>query len=312
MAYFRRFYRKNRNLKSKKNFTRYDKIVYRRGIKQPQNRMQQYAKPPTLQKVIQIVNKAVNKNVENKMSNNVTADLPICQFGTTTPIWWLTSFDNFFDIGGGVQENQRIGNRFKLKSWKIKCLVSPATDGLYITSGANPIYNYLPGSYQGTLKVFLGKLINGSNTISTNIDKFYQNGNTSISPVGAKLEQLYTINNDLYKIYTNRTYKMGMSAVPDTAEIESAGVTAQGIGTSPNNDFNLTKTFTVDVLKYIGKNATIKFNDASTTAIVPSTLEGLCLWALWTPVTGDLAVNASKPNSWYRMTMNTFFEYEDA
>jgi hypothetical protein len=272
--------------------------------------MEKYSRAPTLQKVIQIVNKAVNKNVENKMSNNLIVDLPICIFSTTAPQWWITSFSNFFDIGPGTGQNQRIGNRFKLKTWKIRCLISPTSDGQINLS------SYLPNSFQGTLKIFLGKQISGGNNITPALPNFYQNGNASISPVGAKVEQLYTINNDVYKVYTSRTYKMGMSAVPAMAETETVGtpsVTNQLIQMNPNNDFSLTKTFTIDVLKYIGKNATIKFNDASTTAQVPSTMEGLYIWALWTPITGDLANQGSTKNtSWYRMTMNTFFEYEDA
>jgi len=306
MAYYRKSYRKTGVLRKRLNYSKYTRKAYIRGIKQVTDKMKQYAKPPTLQKVINIVNKAVNKNVENKMSNNTSQDLPICIFSGATPQWWITSFSNFFDLGPGVAENQRIGNRFKLKSWKIKCLVSPTTDGLV------NLQAYLSSSYQGTLKVFLGKQISGGNNITPALTNFYQNGNTSISPVGAKLEQLYTINNDVYKIYTTRTFKMGMSAVPDMAQTETGGVTTQLINTNPNNDFSLTKTFTIDVLRYIGKNATIRFNDASTTAQVPSTMEGIYLWALWTPVTGDLSPQPTRPNSWYRMTMNTFFEYEDA
>jgi len=307
MPYFRR---KTGVLRNRRSYTRYSKKKYISGIKQVTDKMKTYAKAPTLQKVIQIVNKAVNSNVENKMSNNTTQDIPICIFSSPTPQWWVHSFANFFDLGVGTAQNQRIGNRFKLKTWKIKCLVSPTTDG----DPTIPVSSFLPNSFQRTLRVFLGKQIGGGNNITSALANFYQNGNTSISPTGAKLEQLYTINNDVYKVYTQRTYKMGMSVVPDTAQtIIAGGNTNQLINTNPNNDFSLTKTFTIDVLKYIGKNATIRFNDGSTTAQVPSTMEGLYLWALWSPVTGSLAnQGADKNTSWYRMTMNTFFEYEDA
>lgn len=312
MAFYRKFSRGRGVRRGNYNNVKYVKQDYKRGIKQVNNKMGAYAKRPTLQKVIQVVNKAINKNAENKMSNNATGTQPICNYAGVKPQWWLYSFDTFFDMSGGTAQAQRIGNRFKLKTWKIKCLISPATDGI---NPANWASTYLSGTFQGTLTVFLGKQINGKSIFdNAQLEKLYQNGNTSIDPVGNKLEQLYTINNDIYKIYTKRTYKMGVSDLPDTQTqfTSASGLTTPLVGINPNNDYKLTQTFTIDVLKYIGKNATIKFNDSSSSAQVPSSMEGLHMWAIWSPISSDLSQQASRPNSFYSMTMNTFFEYEDS
>ena len=305
MAYFRKFARGRGVRRGNYNNVKYVKQEYKRGIKQVNNKMGIYAKRPTLQKVIQVVNKAINKNAENKLSNNTTYTQAIVNYSGVKPQWWIYPFDTLFDMSAGTAQAQRIGNRFKLKTWKIKCLISPKTN-----QGDSGI---LPNTFQGTITVYLGKQINGKSIFdNTQLEKFYQNGNTSIDPIGNRLEQLYTVNTDIYKIYTKRTYKMGVAAIADRQQTVTGGVTTQTAAMNNNNDMKLSQIFTIDVLKYIGKNATIKFNDSATSAQMPSSMEGLHLWAVFAPITGDIAQSISFPNSFYEMTMNTFFEYEDS
>jgi len=311
MGYFRR---KSGVLKSNKSYTKYKRVKYIRGIKQPNDKMGKYAKPPTLQKVIQLINSKVSSVIENKKSANFEIDNVVLNYTTISgPIWYNTgtTYSTMWNMGNGTGEQERIGNRYKVKKWTIKGFIYPNFSATNSMSGSA-----MADSFQGKITVYLGKLTNG-NQLPQSLSLLFQNGNTDVDPLGKVKEQLYPINTDKYKIYWKRTFNVGCSTPNYNQYTAISGpdpgdpVAGLPVNVYSNNDLKLHSQFTIDVLKYIGKNATIKFNDGDQTAYIPSTMKGLTLFATFAPFVNDLAASAT-PNSFYKIWSNTFYEYEDA
>ena len=311
MAYFRK--RKTGVQKGKNTYTRYNRVKYVRGIKQPNNKMGEYARAPTLQKVVSLINQKMSAAIENKKSANFEFDDHIVKWApSTNPVWYGTGtlYNTMFDISNGAGEFQRLGNKYKLKKWTIKGFIYPSLNA------NTKLSDCLGNSYQGKVTVFLGKRINGDR-ITGQLENLFQNGNTTIDPVGAVKEQIYNINDDKYKIYWKRSFNMGLAA-PLTSNYDSPATPG---GRDPlanlnynvyaNNDLKLHRQFNINVTNYIGKNATIKFNDNNATAFLPAPLEGLSLFAVWAPYVQDLSAEA-QINSFYKIWSNATYEYEDA
>ena len=312
MGYFRR--RKSGVLKSNKTFTKVKFIRYNKGIKQPSDKMGKYAKPPTLQKVIQLINSKVSSIVENKKSANFEVDSVVLNYTTISgPIWFNTgtTYSTMWNMQNGTGEQERIGNRYKVKKWLIKGFIYPNFTAVNIESGSA-----MADSFQGKVTVYLGKLTNG-NQLPQSLSLLFQNGNTDVDPVGKVKEQLFPINTDKYKIYWKRSFNVGCSQ-PNTNQYTAPSspggnqpVANLPVNVYSNNDLRLHSQFTINVLNYIGKNATIKFNDGDQTAYIPSTMKGLTLFATFAPFVNDLATS-NTPNSFYKIWSNSFYEYEDA
>jgi len=318
MGYFRR---KSGVLKNNKSYTKYNRVKYVRGIKQPNDKMKAYGKPPTLQKVIQLINRKVSSVIENKKSANFETDSHVVLYANSTsaPVWFGTGtlFNTMFDISNGSGEFERIGNRYKLKKWMIKGFIYPA-----ISAGNdfNSLQSYyLANTFQGKITVYLGKRVNGDRTTGQ-LEQLFQNGNTNLDPLGAVKEQIYHINDDKYKIYWKRSFNVGMSApllnnyvVPSSSSDPGDPLGNLAVNSIlPNNDLKLHRQFTIDVTKYIGKNATIKFNDNNAAAQIPAPMQGLALFATFAPFAQDIAPTTTLLNSFYKIWSNTYYEYEDA
>ena len=312
MGYFRK---RTGVLRSNRTFTKYNRVKYVKGIKQPNDKMGKYAKPPTLQKVIQLINSKVSSVVENKKSANHEIDANVLNYTLLSgPIWFNTgtTYSTMWNMGNGAGEQERIGNRYKVKKWTIKGFIYPA---LHEGGDYNDIERYyLPHSFQGKITVYLGKLTNG-NQLPQSLSLLLQNGNTDVDPIGKVKEQLFPINNDKYKIYWKRTFNVGFSAPLQSNFSNNTTPNHNVLNVNsilPNNDLKLHSQFTIDVLKYIGKNATIKFNDGDQTAYIPSSMKGLTLFATFAPFDKDLTGDDRVANSFYKIWSNSFYEYEDA
>jgi len=136
-----------------------------------------------------------------------------------------------------------------------------------------------------------------------------QNGNSSIAPYGTQFDRLYPINRDLYKVFWERTFKMGNAGANPTI---GSPTIATYYPVQGNNDFKMVESFGLDVCKYIGKDAKITYNDNSNVAITPAFLNNITLAAYWSPFTGDLAPSTVNNNIWFKINLVSYFEYEDA
>jgi len=152
MPYFRR---KTGVQRGKNTYTRYNRVKYIRGIKQPNNKMGEYAKAPTLQKVVQLINRKMSSVIENKKSSNFEFDDHIVKWAAgQSPVWYITgtTYNNIFDISNGPGEFERIGNKYKLKKWMIKGFIYPSIPGEQ--NWNNLVDNALLHSFQGKVTIY--------------------------------------------------------------------------------------------------------------------------------------------------------------
>jgi len=253
------------------------------------------------------VNALISAKIENKISASQQDDRPISYWPSgTNPLWFDHNFTtlNFFNLAQGVGQGDRIGNTIKLKRWVIKGLLQPSFTRPPVDPYQANVFD--PVTFQGTATVYLVKFRNGL-PIPAGIPKLFQDGNTAIDPLGYATDKLQPINKDIYKVYWSKRFKMGCS---NTA-VNSSG-TAQNMPLFANNDYKLTASFGLDVCKYVGRNAKITYEDGSSVACLPSTLENLSLVCVWSPVSGIMAMDADHPYNWTYCAMTSYFEYEDA
>lgn len=252
--------------------------------------------------VNKLVKTAIANNVENKQTDTKVYINPVSSC-TSTGIKWLnmSSFHSsafggtgLFEITRGTQQNHRIGNIIKLKRWVIKGHICPRASGYAFTES-----NFLVNTMQGYITVYFGKRKDGG-TMDNALPNLLQSGAFSVTPNGSAQQIFYTQNNDYYKIYWKKRFKMS----PAYMMTSSTTVT-------PNNDFDTTRTFGFDVCKYICKNLKINFDD-QVDQPTNSILNDLALFAIWTPAVGDMALNPVGYNSYYQIVVNTYAEYEDA
>lgn len=354
------YYRKSGVLRGKKTFVRYTRNSYKKGIKQANNKMGAYGRAPTLQKVISLINQATSKTrkltkaQEKKESTNVELGGPVIKWAHSQaePTFFFKNFNGIFDtITQGTTSMSRIGNKFLLKKLLVQVMIHPSDNYLRLYASGDTwrnFPNHLGNSYQGYTTFWIGKRIDGV-AFDDTLNLLLQNGNSSVTPKGRMYDQLYRLNKDVYKVYYKRVMKCGMSEVPDfntswnvpsqSQQADNEGnysTTATGpiakfqnIQMMPNNDYKLTHKFHVDITKFIGKDATIKYNDGANNAIVPSTLRGLAMWTTWSPCVGDTVKEsnsaalqsqtandsgsgyASTPESFFHIHTTTMFEYMD-
>jgi len=251
------------------------------------------------------VNQVIAKNVENKISNTIVSNPYVATWASgTMPTWAHKNFDSMFNMVQGTSMWQRIGNRIKLKRWVMKGLIHPANENDPYSSGAT----FLRHSYQGTVTVFLLKGVNATYP-TANLPQLLQDGNTSKNPTGQLMDQLYSINKDQYKVYWSRKFKVGPS---QTGTPVAGGSYTTPVPLVSNNEYKATATFGLDICKYIGKDAIIKYNDNDSGAFLPPSMVGLTMCAIWSPIAGNLGPQAGTPNSYYAINFTSFIEYEDA
>jgi len=243
------------------------------------------------------VNQIIARNVENKFSTPLNYNRPVCIWTATAPTWFVYNFDGGFNLAQGVQQNQRIGNIVKLKKWIIKGQVAPRFE---VNPSTSTDIN-LRYSNQGLCKLYLCKKINGD-IPPTNLQYFFQSGNSYYDPTGGSFDQLLAVNKDQYKVYWSKSFKLS----------PSQPLQADGNFYWANNDFRCVANFYIDCTKYIGKNATLRFEDSATQAQIPPSMKGLSLVAIWCPYVGQMVQTPSHPNSYYQVVFSSYFSYEDA
>jgi len=168
----------------------------------------------------------------------------------------------------------------------------------------------------GYVDIYFGKYTLNTSYVDAELQKFYQSGATDITPSGTTQEQLYNVNRDLYKIYYHKRFKMGANSTSHSG-------TAPNENSPQSNGFGLTRSFGFDVCKYVLKNNTLKFDEATTTAL-DANMENLTLWAVFHPAAGNVGLTTIYPvfspypattslqTSFYEINAMSYFEFEDA
>lgn len=255
------------------------------------------------------VNQVIARNVEDKNTVTKTIMLDICSKTTSTTTWanWVagSSSTGTFIIPQGTAVNQRIGNTIKLKRWIIKGLIQPNPSFMNVQSSTSLLTN----TQVGYVDIYFGRLLNNLTAVPNTLDKMYKNGGTDLTPTGAFDEQLFTMNNDLYKVYYHKRFKLGAGS-----QYNSVLTSNVPTSTEPqSNDFNLTRSFGFDVTKYVLKNKPLKYDELSTQPQCAD-LSTLTFWAVFHSAIGTFSNNGGATNqtSFYQIQLITYAEYEDA
>lgn len=176
----------------------------------------------------------------------------------------LTTFDVLTPLDGviqGTNNGQRLGDTIKIRKLKVRGYVnldsSRADDPLYLK---NPMY----------VKLFIGRrkdsIANPNTTVipgvSNAFDNILQNGPIPAAPQNLPSDMYRMINNDTYKIYATRFFKIG-NAAPSNDPSTSAQY---------NNDFSFARHFDIDLSKHIDL---VRYNPGTTT--IASNL-GMYMW----------------------------------
>jgi len=286
--------------KKKSSFSKVSKYV-KKGSKS-KSAMTPRTATETIKKYVKM---QIAKQIENKVSTSSKFTGNLVDYTATDPIWFYANYNNFFDLSEGVAQGQRVGNQIRLKRWIIKGFVTPDQNtpiGLETTP-------YQINGFQGFVRLMLLKRRDNT-AVGHYLNNLLQNGNSSIAPYGTQFDRLYPINKDLYKVFWERTFKVGNAAA--NPSIGSSPTLANYYPLQANNDFKMVESFGLDVCQYIGKDAKITYNDNSITAITPSFLNNITLAAYWSPFTGDLSDSVTYYKCWYKIDLLSYFEYEDA
>lgn len=284
------------------------------------------------------VNAVIARNVENKYTASVTYKSEVASINrnrdsqgqmTTSGQYYVWAPGNgvngMFNISQGTSIQQRIGNKIKLKRWIIKGMIQPndtfaQAPAVPLTpppgQGAGTSTGIGQNSFVGYVTLYFGRRMDNLTPVGNDLNKFFQNGATDITPISNLQETLYPINKDLYKVYFRRRFKVGtgsgFSGGGSTLVYDPAP-TAPGA-----NGFGLTKSFGFDVCKYIAKNKVITFDESDTTPQYDN-IENLCIWAHFVPCAGNYEVvdpgqapSTSQNKTFYVINALSYAEYEDA
>jgi len=245
------------------------------------------------------VNAVISRNVENKFSVPLNYNAPVLNWTAVSPTWFHYNFDGAFNLSQGVTQSTRVGNICKIKKWIIKGQIAPRFE---VNPSSSTAIN-LRYSNQGICKIMLLKKANGD-IPPFNLQYLFQSGNSYIDPTGSSFDQLLAINKDQYKVYWQRSFKLSPSQPNDNSSSTNLFWA--------NNDFKCVANFGLDVTKYIGKNATLKYEDSNLNAQIPPSMKGLTLVAIWCPYVGQMVQTTANPLSYYQVTFSSYFSYEDA
>lgn len=274
---------------AKKNF----KKGYKTGRYRKSN-----AKSVPVKKTIQtMIKKEIAKNIENKYTGTVIQEQSVLQLQVedSTPTYTWFTFNPYnqtmFQLASGTDQNERIGNKIKLKRYVIKGSVF--YDYNYDLSN-NPYYL---GS-QMYVDVYIGRL-NNEGQVQSDLPGLLQQGPTTHTPVGQLSERTMSVNRDDYKVYWHKRFKVG-----NTLQ-------------ASNNDYSLNEDFGVDLCKLCCKNKILKYSDEADTNNDPndSLISSLTMWAVGTSPTGDITTDAQITLNVFspvKIVASAYAEYEDA
>lgn len=208
-------------------------------------------------------------------------------WGLDNGIYQLHPNQNRIQISLGVQQNQRVGNRVRMKSSYIS--------GIFYTQQQNATYNPTPKPVEVLCMIY--RKIGGGNTIDTTMSGFFQNGGGTTTPTGSLIDLTLPVNKDAYKVYYRRVFKIGPADNTGTGS-------SIGLQYFANNDYKRNQRFFIPLTKYLDKN--IRFNDSNNNC--QNDVVYMAMIPLMADGTINTAGNALLPVS---CIMNQVYNYTD-
>jgi len=236
-----------------------------------------------------LIRREISRNVENKTIQYRASKIPIVSYNNSTfgsRIFPISPYTGYCQIDQGVSQDERVGNRVKIKNATLKFIMNPLP--------YNATFNPLPEPMEVVMWLFYDKWDN--TTIPNPTTDFIQNGGSSTALSSNLMDTISKVNTDRYRLLTKRTFKLGYS-----------NSTGQGVSTAQpfaqNNDFKLNIKRTINFTKYLVKN--VKYNDNNS---VPSVRGLYCMFEA-VPADGGTAGTAQES---CEVSYQINLDYEDA
>lgn len=197
--------------------------------------------------VKKIVNRQIDKNVEDKYVSYTLSNVALCNILNTS---WLnigvgilpiSPRPSYLAISQGTGQANRLGNSIRIKKVYMNLVMWPLP--YQMTTNANP----RPLDIQ--LIFFKTK---GQSSSSPSITDFFQLGNSNTTFQGTLVDLTRTVNKDKFIYLGQKKYKLGY------AEYNGTGTNTAQQGNT-NNDYKMNIITKLDVTKYLNK--IYKFND---------------------------------------------------
>lgn len=231
------------------------------------------------------VMKVVNKHRELKQAQ-YTVDSNLNAISGTSwgnlGVQALSPYGGYTAIAQGTGQGDRIGNRIEIVKSRMTITTCPLPYN--VTTNPTPQPQY----------VFIWLLqVKNSVAVPTNMNNFFQSGDSSVSGAGTWVDGQREMNSDLVVLKKQLVLKSGYAAAVGT------GFQA-GPQDFANNDFNLNNDLTIDITPFMPKR--IVFNDTGTTP------ESNTLWLIMETVNADgTSQAAALLPTHYVLTVSTQF-----
>lgn len=210
-----------------------------------------------------MVNRAVSRTEEKKESNIYSLNSPLPpsnNAGWTASSICISPALSGFNIGQGVGQGQRIGNKIRVKRSWVKGIIHPSI--------FDPSVNLQPLPIQIRMIIFKDKFNRTSQPPAVALDLFQQ-GSSFLAPQNDLVDMILEFNRDRYQIYHDQVMKLGNADYSGTGAVPA-------FQEFTNNDFSYNCEFKVETTKFLPK--TIDYNDASNSPMTDS------LWMIFLPV----------------------------
>lgn len=197
------------------------------------------------------VKMVIQKEAEKKQANYTVIDKPIVAYNNTNVGWASTIVPvspnaSYLAISQGTGDGQRVGNRIKIASLKLKGILHPrAYDA---STNVQPVPQFV--------RVWLLYDKQDPNAVPAPTNDFLQSGSTTTSLSSTVGDVISEVNRDRYVVKYDKIFKVGF------ATYNEAGV-AQTFQNFANNDFKLTQMLEIDITSMIPSTYVYNDNNSS-------------------------------------------------
>lgn len=195
------------------------------------------------------VKKAISMNIENKcVQINGGSSFGNVRESPDFNVYPMCPLSGYWTVGQGVGQGSRIGNIIKTKKVYLNYVIRPNPYDVTVNPSCRPCEVQLMLGYVKNTPCFA--------PVPGDIDVLFNNGSSTVAPVGTLKDLISVVNTDYWTIKKRWTHKIGYSS----AEGTGGNVANQFFA---NNDFKLNVVRRMDITKYVP--VTHAFNDGSQT-----------------------------------------------
>lgn len=282
--FFKKVYRPRRNLKKAAKRSAARRAARKTAVKM----MRKIAKA-------EISKMAEDKEVRLSGANRALYSYP----GQTTYASSYWGANNIYDtsivwagLSQGTGEGNRIGNKIRIKRFRMSCIIYPITEASTVNQGPYNVRVWVVSSKLNPNSLSPALVYSSMCDLGTNEKSFFDNGSSTNGMVGNLTDLLLPVNTNVWNVHKCMTFKIANSQAPETGN-------AQG-----NNDYKFNKKFYIDLKKY--QNKVLQFNDASLNQYNKK------IWVVFEVLNAaGVVINDVVSNQLLGLTYNYDFRYED-